>query len=461
MEKFDLIVIGGGPGGYVAAIRASQLGLKTCLIEKDKLGGVCLNWGCIPTKALLRAAEIHSLIQESEEFGIKINGSVKIDFKRVIERSREVSEKLSRGVTGLMKKNQIEVIYGYANLLGEGQVSVQISASTSQTLTAKNIILATGARPRILPSLPIDNKMIWDYKDAMVAQQIPKRLLVVGGGAIGMEFAHFYQAMGSHVTLLEVAPRLLMTEDAEIAALAQKSFEKRGIKFLIEKTINSAKITGDTALVEIDGEKLTFDRILSAAGVVPNTDNLGLENTRAQMTESGHILTDDKMQSHEEGLYAIGDITKPPFLAHKASHEGILAAEVIAGLPSHGIARDKIPGCIYTKPQIASLGLTEEKARATNREIRVGKFPLLANGKALALGEEEGLIKTIFDSQTGELLGVHMIGAEVTELISNFALVKNSELTDLDLVETIFPHPTVSESLHESVLASLKRVIHL
>jgi dihydrolipoamide dehydrogenase len=461
MDKFDLIVIGGGPGGYVAAIRASQLGLKVCLIEKDKLGGVCLNWGCIPTKALLRTAEIHHLIKESEEFGIKINGSIKIDFKRVIERSREVSEKLSRGVTGLMQKNKIEVIYGYANLMGEGKVSVQISASNSKSLEASNIILATGARPRILPNLPIDNKVIWDYKDAMVANQIPKRLLVVGGGAIGMEFASFYQDMGSQVTLLEIAPGLLMTEDEEIATLARKAFEKRGITFLIGKKIISAKVTGETALVEVEEEKLTFDRILSAVGVIPNTDNLGLENTKAQMTESGHLITDDHMMTHEEGLYAIGDITKPPFLAHKASHEGILAAETIAGLSGHSLTRDKIPGCIYTHPQIASLGLTEAKAREVGKEIRVGKFPLLANGKALALGDDQGLIKTIFDNQTGELLGVHMIGAEVTELISNFALVKSSELTDLDLINTVFPHPTISESLHESVLASLKRVIHL
>jgi dihydrolipoamide dehydrogenase len=461
MEKFDLILIGGGPGGYVAAIRAAQLGLKVILIEKDKLGGICLNWGCIPTKALLRTAEIYHLIEGAEEFGIKINGSVKLDFKRVIERSREVSEKLSKGVKGLMQKNKIEVIYGYADLLGEGRVSVQISASNSQTLEAKNIILATGSRARVLPNLPIDNKIVWDYKDAMVAQQIPKRLLVVGGGAIGLEFASFYRDMGSEVTVLEVAPRLLMTEDEEIAAIAQKAFEKRGVKFQINQKITSFAVEKDLALVEIAGEKFTFDRILSAAGVIPNTDNLGLENTKVQLTESGHVITDDNLMTHEEGLYAIGDITKPPFLAHKASHEGIIAAEVIAGLNPESLKKDKIPGCIYTRPQIASLGLTEELARKSHPDIRVGKFPLLANGKALALGDETGLVKTIFDSKTGELLGVHMIGAEVTELISNFALAKKAELTDLDFIHTVFPHPTISETIQESVLASLKRVIHL
>lgn len=464
MEKqnFDVVVVGGGPGGYVAAIRAAQLGYKSCVIEQDKLGGVCLNWGCIPTKALLRSAEVCHLIQNSQKYGIEIEGQIKIDFKKVIERSREVSEQLSNGIKTLMRKHSIEVMYGHASLLGNQRILVKISEGSEIKVSGKNIILATGARPRVLPNIPIDNKFVWDYKDAMIPSAIPEKLLIIGAGAIGIEYGSFYNDMGSKVTVAEIAPRILMSEDEEISALAQKDFKNAGIKIITDAKLDNFSIENDKVYLAINNEIMEFDRVISAAGIIPNTENLGLENTRVELTQSGHIKTNEWMETSEQGVYAIGDITQPPFLAHKASHEAIVCVEKIADLPeAHPIHKDNIPGCIYSRPQIASIGLTEKAARDAGYDINVGKFPFIGNGKAIAIGEPKGLIKTIFEKKTGEILGVHMIGAEVTELINSFSVAKTGELTDLEIIKSIFPHPTLSEMLHEAVLASRSRAIHI
>jgi dihydrolipoamide dehydrogenase len=464
MEKksFDVVVIGGGPGGYVAAIRAAQLGLKPCVIEKEKLGGVCLNWGCIPTKALLRSAEVAHLIQNSSKYGIEIEGKIKIDFKGVIERSRGVSEQLSNGIKTLMRKHNIEVIYGHGKLLGKKKVVVEGTSGNKIELIGNHIILATGARPRTLPNVPIDNKFVWDYKDAMISSEVPQNLVIIGAGAIGIEYASFYNDMGSNVMVVEAAPRILMSEDEEIATLAKKELEKAGIKIITGASIDSFSIKDERISISVNKQSMEFNKVISAAGVIPNTENLGIENTKIKLTQSGHITTNEWMETDELGIYAIGDITQPPFLAHKASHEGIVCVEKIAGLPTaHPIHKKNIPGCVYSRPQVASIGLSEKAAKDAGYEINVGRFPFIGNGKAIAIGEPQGLIKTIFDKKTGEILGVHMIGAEVTELINSFAVAKTGELTDLDIMRSIFPHPTLSEMLHESVLASRGNAIHI
>jgi dihydrolipoamide dehydrogenase len=455
-KSFDVVIIGGGPGGYVAAIRASQLGFTVSVIEKEKLGGVCLNWGCIPTKALLKSAEVYHMIKSSQKYGISISGDIKINFKDVISRSRAISAQLSNGIKSLMKKHKIEVINGYAKLLGNGKIAVE-----NQEISAQHIILATGSRPRILANIPIDNKFVWDYKDAMIPEEIPETLLIIGAGAIGMEYASFYNDMECAVTVVEVADRVLMSEDEEISALAQKEFEKRGITVITSATLDMFAIVDDKVSIRVNGKMMEFNRVISAAGVIPNTDNLGLEHTKVKLTQSGHIITNEWMASDEPGVYAIGDITQPPFLAHKASHEAIVCLEKIANHNPHPILRDKIPGCIYSRPQIASIGISESKAIAAGYQINVGRFPFIGNGKAIAIGESQGLIKTIFDKKTGEILGVHMIGAEVTEMIGAYVVAKTAELTDLDIIRTIFPHPTLSEMLHESALQSIGMAIHI
>lgn len=455
-QSFDIVVIGGGPGGYVAAIRGSQLGFKVLVIEKEKLGGVCLNWGCIPTKALLKSAEVYHMIKSSQKYGINISGDITVNFKDIIARSRAISNQLSHGIKSLMKKHKIEVINGYAKLLGAGKIAVE-----NQEISAKHIILATGARPRILPNIPIDNKYVWDYKDGMIPEEMPETLLIIGAGAIGMEYASFYNDIGCKVTVVEVANRILMTEDEEISSLAEKEFEKNGIKIITSATLDMFSTHDSTVSIRVNGTMMEFNRVISAVGVIPNTDNLGLEHTKVKLTQSGHIITNEWMESDEPGLYAIGDITQPPFLAHKASHEAIVSIEKIANQESHPISRDKIPGCIYSRPQIASVGISEAQAIAAGYAINVGRFPFIGNGKAIAIGESQGLIKTIFDKKTGEILGVHMIGAEVTEMIGTYIVAKTAELTDLDIIRTIFPHPTLSEMLHESALESLGRAIHI
>ena len=455
-QSFDIVVIGGGPGGYVAAIRASQLGFKVSVVEKEKLGGICLNWGCIPTKALLKSAEVYHMIKSSQKYGISVSGDVKVNFKDVISRSRAVSDQLSNGIKSLMTKHKIEVINGHGKLLGHGKISVD-----GVEISAKHIILATGARPRVLPNIPIDNKLVWDYRDAMVPENMPKSLMIVGAGAIGIEYASFYNDLGCNVTVVEVGERILMSEDEEISKLAHKEFEKNGIKIITSAKLDKFSTANGKVSVEVNGKVIECERVISAAGVIPNTNNLGIENTKVKLTQSGHIVTNEWMATDEAGVYAIGDITQPPFLAHKASHEAIVCVEKIAGHKPHPISNDKIPGCIYSRPQVASIGLSESKAIAAGHEINVGRFPFIGNGKAIAIGEPNGLIKTIFDKKTGEILGVHMIGAEVTEMIGAYVVAKTGELTDLDIIKTIFPHPTLSEMLHESALQSLGIAIHI
>lgn len=457
--SFDIIVIGGGPGGYVAAIRASQLGFKTALIEREHLGGICLNWGCIPTKALLRSSEIHHLLHNLDAYGLKAE-KISFDFKKVIERSRKVAAQLSAGIKHLMKKNRVTVFEGSAKLLGKGQVAVD-----KTTLKAPHIIIATGARARVLPGLEPDGKLVWSYKEAMTPSEMPRSVLVVGSGAIGVEFASFYRNMGAEVTIAEVMDRIVPVEDVEISALLRKQFEKQGIKILTSAKVSKLNKTNAnvTAEIEVGGkvEKVTIDRVISAVGISANTENLGLENTKVKL-DRGHIVTDQWLQTDEPGVYAIGDVTGAPWLAHKASHEGVICVEKIKGLPDvHPLKKENIPGCTYCMPQVASVGLTEAKAKEAGYQVRVGRFPFIGNGKAIALGEPEGLVKTIFDAKTGELLGAHMIGAEVTELIQGYGIAKTMETTEAELMHTIFPHPTLSEMMHESVLDAYGRVIHM
>ncbi len=466
----DVAILGAGPGGYVAAIRASQLGLKVAVIEGNHLGGICLNWGCIPTKALLRTAEIKSLFAHAEQFGLKITGEAKVDFTKVIGRSRAVSEQLSKGVQHLLKKNKVEVIDGFGKFVsseqGKHKLQVEKDGKAVATVLASNVIVATGARARSLPGIEADGKDIWTYKEAMNPQEQPKSLLVIGSGAIGIEFASFYNALGTEVTVVEVVDRILPVEDVEISALARKSFEARGINIHTSTKVTSVKLGkgGITAHIEPTKGKsfdLVADKVLLAVGIQANTENLGLEKIKVKV-EKGNISTNAWCQTGESGVYAIGDVAGAPWLAHKASHEGVLVVEKIAGVKGlHPMKRDNIPGCTYSSPQIASVGLTEAAAKAGGREIKVGRFPFMANGKALAMGETEGLVKTIFDVKTGELLGAHMIGAEVTELIQGFVLAKTLEATEQDLMHTIFPHPTLSEMMHESVLDAFDQVIHM
>ena len=464
--EFDVIVIGGGPGGYVAAIRASQLGMSAAVVEREHLGGICLNWGCIPTKALLRAAEIKHNIEHAADFGIEVSGNVTVNLKKVVERSRGVAARLSSGVGHLLKKNKVTVFDGTAKLAGKSGANwvLSVTGKSEVRLTGKHIIIATGARARALPGIEPNGSSIVNYKDAMVPEKMPKSLIVVGSGAIGVEFASFYQDMGVEVTIVEYLDRILNAEDEEISALAQKSFEKRGIKILTSAKLLGLTETsqGITADIESSGAKqqLVADRVIMAVGIVGNSENIGLEGTKVKL-DRGHIVTDGYGATGEAGLYAIGDVTGAPWLAHKASHEGIICIEKIAGMKHvHPIEDNSVPGCTYCRPQVASVGLTETKAKQAGYEIKVGKFPFLANGKAIALGDDEGLIKTIFDAKTGALLGAHMIGPEVTELIQGYVVARTLETTEAELMHTIFPHPTLSEAMHESVLDAYDRAIH-
>ena len=456
--SFDIIVIGGGPGGYVAAIRAAQLGMKAAVVEREHLGGICLNWGCIPTKALLRSAEVGHLIHNAAAYGFTVK-EVSFDLDVIVKRSRGVAKQLSSGVAHLLKKNKVTVIEGEGKLAGKGKVQVG-----KDIHEAKHIILATGARARTLPGLEPDGDLIWTYKEAMVPAELPKSMLVMGSGAIGIEFASFYNDLGVDVTVVELQDRILPVEDRDISDMARKSFEKAGIKIITGAKITSVKKgAGEiTATIETPkgNQEMTVSRLISAVGIIGNTEGLGLEKTKVQV-DRGHIKTDGLGNTGEPGVYAIGDVCGPPWLAHKASHEGILCVENIAGHKGlHPLDPQAIPGCTYARPQVASVGLTEEAAKAAGRKIKVGKFPFMGNGKAIALGEPEGMVKTIFDTDTGELIGAHMIGAEVTELIQGFGIAKALETTEEDLMHTVFPHPTLSEMMHESVLDAYGRAIH-
>ncbi|HEX2338404.1 MAG TPA: dihydrolipoyl dehydrogenase [Hyphomicrobiaceae bacterium] len=468
---FDIIVIGSGPGGYVTAIRAAQLGFKTAIVERAHLGGICLNWGCIPTKALLRSAEVYHYLQHAKDYGLSAEG-VGYDAKAVVERSRKVSKRLNDGVAFLMKKNKIAVIWGEARLDRPGRITVQASqvAAPKGTLgagsyQAPHIIIATGARPRVLPGLEPDQRLIWTYFEAMLPAAIPKSLLVVGSGAIGMEFASFYRSFGAQVTVVEILPQILPAEDAEIAAFARKAFERQGMKILTQAKVTRLEKQADgvTATVE-DGkgapQQFRAERVISAVGVVGNIDNLGLEQLGVKLTRSS-IDTDGYGRTNVAGIYAIGDVAGAPMLAHKAEHEGVVCVEAIKGLAPHPLDKTRIPGCTYCQPQIASVGLTETAAKEQGRSIKSGRFPFAGNGKAIALGEDQGLVKTIFDANTGQLLGAHMVGAEVTELIQGFVIAMQLETTEEDLMHTVFPHPTLSEMMHESVLDAFGRAIHV
>ncbi|MCB9989131.1 MAG: dihydrolipoyl dehydrogenase [Rhodospirillales bacterium] len=462
-KVFDLIVIGGGPGGYVAAIRAAQLKMNVALIEANHLGGICLNWGCIPTKALLRCSEQYHHMTHSNDFGIKIKG-LEFDLKAIVDRSRGVANQLSGGVKHLLKKNKVTVFDGYGRLKGKGQVAIEKDGKI-EILSAKNIILATGARARALPGLEPDGKFVWSYREALVPDMMPKKLLVIGSGAIGIEFASFFKNLGADVTVVEVMDRVLPVEDEEISAFAKKAFEKQGMKIMTGAKVTKLDKGKDsvTAHIEVGGktETLSVDRVISAVGIVANIEDIGLENTKVK-TDRGHIVTNEWCATDEPGVYAIGDITAPPWLAHKASHEGILCVEKIAGEKDvHPLDTRKIPGCTYCMPQVASVGLTETKAKEAGYSVKVGRFPFIGNGKAIALGEPEGLVKTVYDAKTGELLGAHMIGAEVTELIQGFGIGMTLETTEAELMHTVFPHPTLSEMMHESTLDAYGKAVHM
>jgi dihydrolipoamide dehydrogenase len=460
--SFDILVIGSGPGGYVAAIRAAQLGLRTAIVERDQLGGICLNWGCIPTKALLRSAEIYHYMTHAKDFGLTAE-RVGFDADAVVKRSRAVAKRLSDGVGFLMKKHKVAVIEGSAKITKAGEVKVD--GKSAGTYQAKHIIIATGARPRVLPGIEPDKKLIWTYFEAMVPEKMPKSLLVIGSGAIGIEFASFFRTMGSEVTVVEVLPQILPVEDEEIAAHARKRFERQGIKILTGAKVTKIDKKKDSVVAEVDdgkGGKQTIEaeRVISAVGVVGNIENLGLE-TIGLKTDKGMIVVDGYGKTNVAGIYAIGDVAGAPLLAHKAMHEGVICVEAIKGLRPHPTDKRRIPGCTYCSPQIASVGLTEKKAKEQGREVRVGRFPFIGNGKAIALGEPEGLVKTIFDKKTGELLGAHMVGAEVTELIQGYVIAMNCETTEAELMETVFPHPTLSEMMHEAVLDAYGGVLHV
>lgn len=468
-KKFDLCVIGAGPGGYVAAIRAAQLGLKVGIVEANHLGGICLNWGCIPTKALLKSAEVNHLLHNLDGFGFSAE-KVKFDFPKIIERSRAVSKRLTGGIAGLMKKNKIEVVDGFAKFLDSKKITVEKDGKEVAQIEANFFIIATGARARVIPGMEPDVENIWTYREAMTPKALPKSLLVVGSGAIGSEFASFYKNMGAEVTLIEMAENILPVEDVEISKLARKSFEKQGIKIHTSAALKSLKKgKGEVvATVEIGGkvEELKAEKVIMAVGIVANIENIGLEKTKVKQ-DKGRIVANGYLETADANIFAIGDVVGAPWLAHKASHEGVIAAEKIAAKLGkydakkiHPIKPENIPGCTYSMPQIASVGLTEEKAKAAGKKIKVGRFPYMANGKAIAAGESEGLIKVIFDEKTGELLGAHLIGAEVTEMIQGYVIAKQAELTEEDLMHTIFAHPTMSEMMHEAVLDAYGKVIH-
>jgi len=463
-NNFDLVVVGAGPGGYVAAIRAAQLGMKTAVVEREHLGGVCLNWGCIPTKALLRSSEIYHLLHHLDEFGFSAD-NIKFDAKKIVKRSRNVADQLSKGVAHLLKKNKITVIDGAAKLAGKGKLTVENAGKKVADIGAKHIILATGARARDLPNIKADGKLIWSYKEAMVPEAVPKSLLVIGSGAIGMEFASFFGQLGSDVTVVEILDRILPVEDEEISAVALKSFQKQGMKIHTGASVDAVKTGKNNVTASIkqkDGktESLTVDRVILAVGITGNVENIGLEEAGIKV-DRGHVVVNQWLETGVPGVYAVGDLVGPPWLAHKASHEGVICVEKIAGLDNvRPLDITNIPGCTYCYPQIASVGFTEAAAKAAGHEVRVGRFPYLGNGKAIALGETEGMIKTVFDTKTGELLGAHMIGAEVTELIQGYGIAKTLETTESELMHTIFAHPTLSEMMHESVLDAYDRVIH-
>ncbi|ADO41584.1 dihydrolipoyl dehydrogenase [Ketogulonicigenium vulgare] len=461
MQKFDMIVIGAGPGGYVAAIRGAQLGLKVAVVERAHLGGICLNWGCIPTKALLRSAEVFHLMHRAKEFGLKAEG-LGFDLDAVVQRSRGVAKQLSGGVGHLLKKNKVTVIMGEATIPAKGQVRVTTDKGT-EDLTAPAIVLATGARARTLPGLEADGDLVWSYREALVAKRMPKNLLVIGSGAIGIEFASFFNTLGAKTTVVEVMDRILPVEDAEISAFAKKQFVKQGMTIMEKATVKQldrgkGKVT---AHIEANGkvEQLEFDTVISAVGIVGNVEGLGLEALGVKIDRT-HVVVDEFCRTGVDGLYAIGDIAGAPWLAHKASHEGVMVAELVAGQHPHAVRPESIAGCTYCYPQVASVGLTEAKAKEKGYEVKVGRFPFIGNGKAIALGEPDGLVKTIFDAKTGELLGAHMVGAEVTELIQGYVIGRTLETTEAELMETVFPHPTLSEMMHESVLDAYGRAIH-
>jgi dihydrolipoamide dehydrogenase len=460
-QSFDMIVIGAGPGGYVAAIRGAQLGLKVAVVEREHLGGICLNWGCIPTKAMLRSSEVFHLMHRAKEFGLKAE-KIDYDLDAVVKRSRDVAKQLTSGVGHLMKKNKITTIMGEARLTGKDKVSVKTEKG-SEELTAKTIVLATGARARELPGLEADGDLVWTYKHALKPPRMPKKLLVIGSGAIGIEFASFYNTLGAETTVVEVMDRILPVEDAEIAKFAKKAFEKQGMKIMEKSTVKQLdRAKGKvTAHVEKGGktEKLEFDTVISAVGIVGNTENLGLEELGIKVDRT-HVVVDEYCRTGVEGVYAIGDLAGAPWLAHKASHEGVMVAELAAGGHPHPVRPDSIAGCTYCHPQVASVGLTEAKAKDAGYDVKIGNFPFIGNGKAIALGEAEGMIKTIFDAKTGELLGAHMVGAEVTELIQGYVVGRQLETTEEDLMHTVFPHPTLSEMMHESVLDAYGRAVH-
>ncbi len=463
--SFDLIVLGGGPGGYVTAIRAAQLKMKVALVEKQHLGGICLNWGCIPTKALLRSAEIYHYMGQAEAYGLSAQ-KVGFDLAKVVARSRAISKQLNRGVGHLLKKNKVTVFDGVGRLAGPGKLEVAKDGKAVAALSAKHIILATGARARSLPGLEPDGKLVWTYMEALVPEVMPKSLLVIGSGAIGIEFASFYRTLGAEVTVVEILPQILPVEDAEIAKLARKQFEKQGMTIMTGAKVTGLKKGKDSVTATIEHAKgktveITAERVISAVGVVGNVEDIGLETTKVK-TGRGAILTDEFSRTDEPGVYAIGDVAGPPLLAHKAEHEGVICIEKIAGVAGvHPLKKARIPGCTYCAPQIASVGLTEARAKEAGHEVKVGRFPFMGNGKAIALGEPDGLVKTVFDAKTGQLLGAHMVGAEVTELIQGFVIAMGLETTEEDLMHTVFPHPTLSEMMHESVLDAYGRAIHI
>ena len=464
-DAWDVLVIGGGPGGYVAAIRAAQLGMKTALVEKAQLGGVCLNWGCIPTKALLRSADVLRLVRGAAQFGVQVPPPV-ADLPAMVARSRAVAAQLNKGVTGLLKKNGVRVFSGQARLQGAGAVSVSGEGGSAQVLRAKHIVLATGARARQLPQLPTDGKTVWTYREALTPPSLPKRLLIVGAGAIGIEFASFYRAVGAEVTVVEMAPRILPLEDEDISAQVAASLQKDGIQVHTQVALERATRVDGTWQLTLRPQgagpvlHVQADVVLVAAGIVGNVEDLGLDKTRVQV-EKTHVVTDAQCRTAEPGVYAIGDVAGAPWLAHKASHEGVLCIEHIAGLHPHALDPRRVPACTYSHPQVASVGWTEAQAKAAGRAVKVGKFPFSANGKAIAMGATAGFAKVVFDAANGELLGAHMVGDEVTEMIQGFAIAQSLETTEAELMATIVPHPTMSEAMHEAVLAAYGRALHI
>ncbi len=477
-DSYDVLIIGGGPGGYVAAIRAAQLGFRTAVVEREHLGGICLNWGCIPTKALLRTSEIFHYFNHAKDFGLTVDGKIGFDHNAVVARSRKVSAQLNNGVGFLLKKNKVDIVWGEATILRPGEVLVAAPKKPARqppnpmpkgvlgagTYRARNIIIATGARPRIIPGIEPDEKFIWTYFEAMVPEKFPSSLIVIGSGAIGIEFASFYRTLGAKVTVVEILPQILPAEDLEIAAHARKRFEKQRIEILTSAKVTKIEKRPNGIVATVENDKGTLqtieaERMISAIGVTGNVENLGLENLGVKL-DHGIISTDGVGRTNVPGLYAIGDVAGPPMLAHKAEHEGVVCVEAIKGLGPHPIDKTMIPGCTYCSPQIASVGLTEERAKALGYEVRTGRFPFIGNGKAIPLGEPEGLVKTVFDAKTGKLLGAHMVGAEVTELIQGFVIAMNCETTEAELINTVFPHPTLSEMMHESVLDAYGRAVH-